>query len=164
MSAHLLLLVTIKQLNFAGGTFAWSLKDYRQPGASDRHSQVGTKGRGPCDDRSAPNSLPKLKRRKGSPTHALSLQDTATDRGQQRSYRYCLRRASMSALTLLIWERWDFSSSRSNSSRCAFFMASMAVWDRRALAPSTTSPKNRFLWRCFFVCFFFKGTRTELSQ
>lgn len=62
----------------------------------------------------------------------------------------------MSALTLLIWERWDFSSSRSNSSRCAFFMASMAVWDRTALAPNTVLPKDGgFFWRCFFVCFSF---------
>lgn len=50
----------------------------------------------------------------------------------------------MSALTLLIWERWDFSSSRSSSSRCAFFMASMAAWDSTALPPSTAPPKGIF--------------------
>lgn len=43
------------------------------------------------------------------------------------THRYCRCRASMSALTLLIWDRWLFSSSRSISSRWAFFMASMAV-------------------------------------
>lgn len=43
------------------------------------------------------------------------------------THRYCRRRASTSALTLLIWERWLFSSSRSISSRWAFFMASMAA-------------------------------------
>lgn len=48
----------------------------------------------------------------------------------------------MSALTLLIWERWDFSSSRSSSSRCAFFMASMAAWDSTVLAPRAAPPKG----------------------
>lgn len=48
----------------------------------------------------------------------------------------------MSALTLLIWERWDFSSSRSSSSRCAFFMASIAAWHSTVLAPSTAPPKD----------------------
>lgn len=43
------------------------------------------------------------------------------------THRYCRRRASTSALTLLIWDRWLFSSSRSISSRWAFFMASIAV-------------------------------------
>lgn len=52
---------------------------------------------------------------------------TMKDSDPSQPYRYCLRRASMSALTLLICERCDFSSSRSSSSRCAFFMASMAA-------------------------------------
>lgn len=67
----------------------------------------------------------------------------------------------MSALTLLIWERWDFSSSRSSSSRCAFFMASMAVGDSTALAPSTAQPSGGvFLSFCLFV----KGTKSESPQ
>lgn len=37
----------------------------------------------------------------------------------------------MSELMLLIWERWVFSSSLSSSSRWAFFMASMAVQERK---------------------------------
>lgn len=53
--------------------------------------------------------------------HALSAQLAGP------THRYCRRRASTSALTLLIWDRWLFSSSRSISSRWAFFMASMAV-------------------------------------
>lgn len=51
----------------------------------------------------------------------------------------------MSALTLLIWERWDFSSSRSSSSRCAFFMASMAAWEGTELARRAALPKGGFL-------------------
>ena len=73
------------------------------------------------------------------------------------THRYCRRRASMSALTLLIWDRWLFSSSRSISSRWAFFMASMAVdrtWpsaptglggetDRKAGRPPTANASPR---------------------
>lgn len=43
------------------------------------------------------------------------------------THRYCRRRASMSELMLLICDLWLFSSSRSISSRWAFFMASMAA-------------------------------------
>lgn len=57
----------------------------------------------------------------------------------------------MSALTLLIWERCDFSSSRSSSSRCAFFMASMAAGDGTGLVPGTALPKRRLLERVFFL-------------
>jgi len=67
----------------------------------------------------------------------------------------------MSALTLLICERWDFSSSRSSSSRCAFFMASMAAGDSTAVAPSTAPPKGGFF---FNFALFFKGTKPESSQ
>lgn len=52
----------------------------------------------------------------------------------------------MSALTLLIWERWDFSSSRSSSSRCAFFMASMAARGSTVLAPPTHGWVFEFLF------------------
>lgn len=66
----------------------------------------------------------------------------------------------MSALTLLIWERCDFSSSRSSSSRCAFFMASMAAWDGTGLVPNTALPRGGFWTRfSFFFCLVFKGTR-----
>lgn len=51
------------------------------------------------------------------------------------TYRYWRRRASTSELTLLIWDRWLFSSSRSISSRWAFFMASMAAGKDMASAP-----------------------------
>lgn len=60
----------------------------------------------------------------------------------------------MSALTLLIWERCDFSSSRSSSSRCAFFMASMAAGDGTGLVPGTALPRGGF-WRGFSFCFRF---------
>lgn len=65
----------------------------------------------------------------------------------------------MSALTLLIWERWDFSSSRSSSSLCAFFMASMAVRGSTVLAPTTHHPWVGFL----SFCSFFKRTKPKLS-
>lgn len=59
----------------------------------------------------------------------------------------------MSALTLLIWERWDFSSSRSSSSRCAFFMASMAAWDSTVLAPRAAPPKGVWVFLSFHLIF-----------
>lgn len=51
--------------------------------------------------------------------------------GKWPTHRYCRRSASMSELMLLICDRWLFSSSRSISSRWAFFMASMAVGETR---------------------------------
>lgn len=69
----------------------------------------------------------------------------------------------MSALTLLIWERCDFSSSRSSSSRCAFFMASMAAGVAQVSAWHCNAQRAELDRASFlFVCFF--NRNNELSQ
>lgn len=138
------------------GMLIWHLRDYGQPGAS---GQPGwDQGERSLQQQVCPELIAKIREGKGV-SHMRDPPVRHSDRGRtMQSYRYCLRSASMSALTLLIWERWDFSSSRSSSSRCAFFMASMAVWEGTGLACSAALPKGGVFWR------FFKGTRTEGSQ